>query len=94
MGQESCPEYTLVSNDVVYVVVGKSSNQLIPLAETIDFRLHKNEIAVRIDDAKHETKFMIKEMIMRADWDHLQQHVNDKLRASDDYEGVIKTRDK
>ena len=94
MGQESCPEYTLVSNDVVYVVVGKSSNQLIPLAETIDFRLHKNEIAVRIDDAKHETKFMIKEMVMRSDWDHLQQHVNDKLRASDDYEGVIKTRDK
>jgi len=94
MGQESCPEYTLVSNDVVFVVVGKSSNQIIPLAETIDFRLHKNELAVRVDDAKHETKFMIKEMIMRSDWDRLQQHISEQLRASEDREVVMKTRDK
>ena len=66
MEQESCPEYTLVSDNVVFVIVGKSSNQLIPLAETIDFRLHKNELAVRVDDAKHETKFTIKEMMVRS----------------------------
>ena len=46
---EACPEYTLVSDNVVYIIVGKSSNQLIPLAETIDFRLQKNELAVRVD---------------------------------------------
>ncbi len=45
--QDSCPEYTLVSTNVVYVIVGKSSNQLIPLSEVIDFRLHRNELAVR-----------------------------------------------
>jgi hypothetical protein len=84
MSQESCPEYTLVSDRVVYVIVGKSSNQVIPLAETIDFRLHKNELAVRVDDAKHETKFMIKEMIVRSDWDRVQRHIEEKLRASDD----------
>jgi len=84
--QESCPEYTLVSNNVVFVIVGRSSNQLIPLAETIDFRLQKNELAVRIDDAKHETRFAIKEMIVRSDWDRMQRHVDEQLRASEDHE--------
>src|SRR5437899_10857424 len=31
---EPCPEYTLVTDKVVYVIVGKF-NQLVPLAETI-----------------------------------------------------------
>jgi len=81
--QEDCPEYTLVSKDVVFVVVGRSSNQLIPLAETIDFRLHKNELAVRVDDAKRETKFAIKEMIVRSEWDRLQRHIDEQMRASE-----------
>jgi len=91
--QEPCPEYTLVANDVVYVIVGKSSNQLIPLAETIDFRLQKNELAVRVDDAKHETKFTIKEMIVRSDWERLQRHIDEQMRASEDHETAMKTRD-
>jgi hypothetical protein len=76
--QEDCPEYTLLSKDVVYVIVGKSSNQLVPLAETIDFRLCKNELAVRVDDAKRETKFTIKEMIVRSEWDRLQRHIDEQ----------------
>ncbi len=91
--QESCPQYTLVSNNVVYVIVGKSSNQLIPLAETIDFRLHKNELAVRVDDAKHETRFAIKEMMFRADWERIQRHIDEQIKASDDHEASIKTQD-
>ncbi len=83
MNQEACPEYTLVSKDVVFVIVGKSSNQLIPLAETIDFRLRKNELAVRVDDAKRESKFGIKEMLVRSDWERLQRHIDDKMRASE-----------
>lgn len=83
MNQEACPEYTLVSDNVVFVIVGKSSNQLIPLAETIDFRLHKNELAVRVDDAKHESRFNIKEMIVRSEWDRMQRHIDDKMRASE-----------
>jgi len=81
--QESCPEYTLVSNSVVFVIVGKSATQLIPLTETIDFRLQKNELAVRVDDAKHEVKFTIKEMIVRSEWDRMQRHIDEQMRASE-----------
>jgi hypothetical protein len=53
----------------------------------MDFRLHNNELAVRIDDAKHETKFSIKEMILRSEWDLVQKHITDQLstppRAAD-----------
>jgi hypothetical protein len=81
---EACPEYTLISNSVVFIIVGKSSNQLIPLAETIDFRLNKNELAVRVDDAKHESRFTIKEMMVRQEWDRLQRHLDEQMGGSDD----------
>jgi hypothetical protein len=83
MSRESCPEYTLVSNSVVFVIVGKSSTQLIPLTETIDFRLQKNELAVRVDDARRETRFTIKEMITRSDWDCMKQHIDEQIRTSE-----------
>lgn len=86
MDQGACPEYTLLSSDVVFVIVGKSSNQLIPLAQTIDFRLHKNELAVRVDDATHETKFTIKEMVVRSEWERLQQHIDEQMRAQEVHE--------
>ncbi len=73
--EETCPEYTLLSERVVFLIVGKSSNQLIPLAEEIDFRLQRNEIAVRVDDAKHEVKFAIKEMTLRPEWER-EQHAD------------------
>ncbi len=79
---EKCPEYTLVSDRVVYVIVGKSSEQLIPLADAIDFRLHHNELAVRVDDAKRESKFAIKEMILRSAWDLVQRHITDQLEGA------------
>jgi hypothetical protein len=77
--EESCPEYTLLTDKVVYVIVGKSSNQLVPLAEVIDFRFQNRELAVRVDDARHESKFAIKEMILRAEWDRVQKHIEDQL---------------
>ena len=80
------PEYTLVSDSVVYVVVGKSSNQLIPLAERIDFRIQRNELVVRVDDAKHESKFVIKEMIVRSEWDRMQRHFARDMKAAEDGE--------
>jgi len=79
---EACPEYTLVSDKVVFVIVGSSSDQLVPLADVVDFRFHKNELAMRIDDARHETKFSIKEMVLRSEWDLFQKHVTDELKAS------------
>lgn len=77
----ACPEYTLLSEKVVYVIVGRSADQLIPLADEIDFRLQNTGIAVRVDDAKHESKFGIKEMILRSDWERVQHHVTAQLSA-------------
>ena len=79
MAVEACPEYTLVSDKVVYVIVGRSSNQLVPLADIIDFRLQNNELAVRVDDARHESKFGIKEMVLRSEWDMVQKHITDEM---------------
>ena len=76
---ESCPEYTLVGNKVVFVVVGRSSNEIVPLAEVTDFRFNKNELAIRVDDARKESKFTIKEMILRSEWDLMQKHLTDEL---------------
>jgi hypothetical protein len=70
---EVCPEYTLVSDKVVYVIVGKPSRDVLPLAQEVNFRIRKNELAVRVDDAAHETRFLVREMIMRADWDRMPQ---------------------
>lgn len=72
---ELCPEYTLVTDKVVYVIVGKVSGQIIPLAETTEFRIVKNELLIRVDDAMHETKFTVKEMALRPDWE------SERLRA-------------
>ena len=79
---EPCPEYTLVSDKVVFVIVGKSSGQVIPLADVIDFRLHGHELAVRIDDARHESRFHIKEMVLRSQWDLVQKHIEGELSAT------------
>ena len=92
IGPESCPEYTLVSDDVVFVIVGKLSNSLIPLAETLDFRFRKNELAVRVDDAKRESRFAIKEMMVRSEWDRLQRHIDEKMRAAEDREPEAQLR--
>ena len=70
--EDSCPEYTLVSEKVVYVVVGKRSSQFMPLAEIIQFHLLKNELLVRVDDEKRESHFSIKEMQLRSDWERDQ----------------------
>ncbi len=90
---ETCPEYTLVTDKVVYVMVGKNSNQLVPLAEVIDFRIQKNQLAVRVDDARHESKFAIKEMILRSQWDLLQRHIEEQLNERVNSALTLKTRE-
>jgi hypothetical protein len=45
---------------------------------------------VRLDDAKHESKFGIKEMILRGEWDLMQKHIIDRLHDSPrSVEGVL-----
>jgi hypothetical protein len=94
MPEEVCPEYTLVSDKVVFVIVGKSSDQLVPLADVVDFRFNKNELAMRLDDARHESKFSIKEMILRSDWELIQKHFKDEIaNPSRDTNVVLRTRE-
>lgn len=80
--EEGCPEYTLVADKVVFLIVGKSSSQLVPLAEVIDFRFQNKELAVRVDDARHESKFVIKEMTLRSEWELVQKHIENQLNES------------
>jgi hypothetical protein len=67
-----CPEYVLISDRVVYVISGKGSDQLVPLAEVTRFRLQKNEMLIRVDDASKESHFHIKAMVLRPEWDRNQ----------------------
>jgi hypothetical protein len=48
------------------------SEQLIPLAEVTRFRLQKNEMLIRIDDAAKMSHFHIKAMVLRPEWDRNQ----------------------
>jgi len=68
-----CPEYVLMSDKVVYAISGKTSNQLLPLAEVTRFRLQNGEILIRIDDERKESRFRVKAMILRSDWE--RQHM-------------------
>jgi hypothetical protein len=67
-----CPEYVLVAEKVVYVISGKTSARLLPLAEVTQFRFQKNEMLIRIDDAPKESHFHIKAMVLRPEWDRNQ----------------------
>jgi hypothetical protein len=69
----TCPEYTLVGDKVVYVIVAKKSDELAPLAEKIDFRLRNNELLIRIDDSRRELRFTVKEMTLRSEWEQAQK---------------------
>jgi hypothetical protein len=65
----TCPEYTVMSDKVVYVIVGRHSDEFIPLAENIDFVIHKNELVILPDNDKSKPRFAIQRMMLRADWD-------------------------
>ena len=70
---ESCPEYVLVTERVVFVIIGKSSDQLVPLAETTAFHFQNNQVMIRVDDARRESRFHVKEMVLRPEWDRNQK---------------------
>lgn len=77
-----CPEYVLVGEQVVYVLSGKTSEQLLPLAEVTSFRFQKNELLVRVDDAQKESHFHIKAMVLRAEWDRHQMLEEEETSAA------------
>jgi len=65
----TCPKYTVMSDKVVYVVVGRHSEEFIPLAEDKVFLIRKNELVIFADDEKTKSRFAIQRMTLRADWD-------------------------
>jgi hypothetical protein len=68
-GGATCPQYTVMSDKVVYVVVGRHSEEFIPLAENKVFLIRKNELVIFSDDEKTKSRFAIQRMTLRADWD-------------------------
>ena len=45
---ELCPEYVLVTDSVVYVIIGKSSDRLVPLAEMTWFHFQNTEVLIHV----------------------------------------------
>jgi hypothetical protein len=64
----TCPEYTVVGDRVVYVVVARRSDQFIPLAENMNFQIRKNEL-VTFSDNERKSRFVIQRMTLRTEWD-------------------------
>jgi hypothetical protein len=60
--EKRCPEYVLVSDKVIYTIIGKRSDEVVPLAEVTEFRLQKSEMLIRVDATRKEAHFQIKEM--------------------------------
>jgi len=79
---EQCPEYVMVADKVVYVIVGKTSDQLVPLAETTRFHLQNNEVLIRVDDARRESHFRVKAMMLRPEWDRYEQTAEAEASAA------------
>jgi hypothetical protein len=68
-GPSSCPEYTIVGDKVVYVVVGRHAEEFMPLAENMEFLIRKNELVLFSDDEKARSRFAIQQMTLRGDWE-------------------------
>jgi hypothetical protein len=65
----TCPEYTVMSDKVVYVVVGRHAEEFIPLAEDLEFLIRKNELVLFSDDEKTKSRFFVQQMTLRTDWE-------------------------
>jgi hypothetical protein len=86
---DQCAEYVLVTEKVVYVIVAKNSDQLVPLAEKTPFRFQNNEILIRVDDSRRESRFHVKEMTLRPQWEREQQIADaEALMAAHRLEGA------
>lgn len=79
---EFCPEYVLVGDKVVYVIIGRTSSSLVPLAEVTKFRIRNNELLIRVDDERRESRFSIREMVLRSEWDRAHPHTMDAVEGS------------
>ena len=66
----NCPQYTVMSPTVVYVVLGRHTQAFIPLAQDLDFQVRKNEVLV---GEKSKSGFVIQTMTLRSDWEREEE---------------------
>lgn len=64
-----CPEYTIFSDKVVYIVQARRNSMFMPLAEGVEFVIARNELVHPGDDPKNRDRFVIQQMTLRTDWD-------------------------
>ncbi len=67
---EPCPEYTVMSPTVVYVVLGRNTEAFIPLAEALDFEVRNNEVLIKEGP---KSRFVIQQMTLRGDWEREEE---------------------
>lgn len=65
-----CAEYTVLSDKVAYVLVGRHTEQSLSLGSDMFFREENKELVVFSDDEKSRVRFPIKHMMLRSDWEH------------------------
>jgi hypothetical protein len=70
----TCPEYTVMSDKVVYVVVGRRAEEFMPLAENVEFLIRKNELVLFSEDEKSKTRFVVQQMMLRPEWEREEAH--------------------
>jgi hypothetical protein len=71
--KRSCPQYTVLSSQVVYVLLGRHDDEFMPLAKDVPFAIHKNEVLFFAGNKKAQSRFVIQQMIFRKDWDRQQE---------------------
>jgi len=67
----ACPEYTVMTDKVAYIVVGLKTNQFMPLAEDVTFFINDGDVTVSYQGGKNPSHFKLRRMILRADWERV-----------------------
>ena len=73
-----CAEYTVLGDKVVYVIVGRHTEQSLSLGQDLFFREDNKELVVFSDDEKSRARFPIKQMVLRPEWEH-QKALRDEV---------------
>lgn len=73
MLRKSCPQYTVLSSRVVYVLLGRHQSEFMPLAEDVPFTIHKNEALFFGGKEKVQSRFVVQQMMLRSEWERRQQ---------------------
>lgn len=78
MLRKSCPQYTVLSSRVVYLLLGRHQSEFMPLAEDVHFTIRKNEALFFGGKEKVQSRFVVQQMLLRSEWERRQQ-----VRASE-----------